>query len=131
MKILENTCSEKCFSILVLVKLKTLNLQLFRNIWTWLQVFQVICLYRKKGFKGFKVHLKEKNNNFENQCILFHSRYIDIHFQPLQFVRSPEQYSTFYKHKESSDKERMLPSAIDGNYWVRVHNGKCSASTWK
>ena len=47
-----------------------------------------------------KIQLKEKINNLEIQ--LCYSRYIALHFQPLQFWRFTDRFSTFYEHKEQS-----------------------------
>ena len=91
-------------------------------------MFQVICLYLRSPC--FQVHLKERSNNFEIQCILCYSRYKVISCQPLQLVRLSDFKNT--------KKNRLINSVyfymqsikkkwIRGKYRVKKHSEKRGA----
>ena len=79
-----------------LVTLEALNLLLCQK--RLIRLIQLICL----TFKNicFNENFKEKSKNFETQFIVYYSRFIALHFQPLQPVSLTGQLLDCLQNKD-------------------------------
>ena len=85
-------------------------------------IFQVICLHLRTPC--FKLDLKGKSLNFEIELILCYSKYLVLYFQPLQFVRWTDGWSTFFETKNN----RLINTVW---FRVRLIDGYSEVTEWK
>ena len=110
-----------------LVTLEALNLLLCQK--RLIRLIQLICL----TFKNicFNENFKEKSKNFETQFIVCYSRFIALHFQPLQPVSLTGQCLTVYKTRMKCLIRKYLLLSVISKKEKKTWKAQYRSAQWK